>query len=72
MFTSSNEFEMPSAIDMPLALGIALSQNLPAMQYFSSLPAAQQQQIVARTRNLNSKAEMRTFVASLEPKTELF
>lgn len=49
---------------MPMGLGMALAENLEAMNYFSSLSAEQQQQIIDHTHSIQSKQEMRQYVAS--------
>lgn len=51
--------------EMPLGLGMALAQNRSAMNRFSALPAAQQQQLIDQTHNIQSKQEMRSFVEGL-------
>ena len=51
--------------DMPLGLGMALAQNLNAMNRFATLPAAQQQAIIAHTHSISSKEEMQAYVQSL-------
>ena len=58
--------------DMPMGLGIALAQNLDAMNYFASLPKAAQKKIIERTHSISSKQEMRTFVQSLVPTDNMF
>jgi hypothetical protein len=51
--------------EMPLALGLALSQNLDAMNRFSALSREEQQGIIRNTENIKSKKEMRAYVQSL-------
>lgn len=51
--------------DVPLGLGMALSQNLSAMNYFASLSEQEQQQIIDRTHSVQSKEEMQSLVDSL-------
>ena len=48
--------------DMPLGLGMALAQNLTAMEKFSALSHEQQQQMIAHVHEINSKKEMRNYV----------
>ncbi len=48
--------------DIPMGLGMALAQNIEAMNYFSSLPEAEQRSIIDRTTNIRSKKEMQAFV----------
>ena len=49
--------------EIPMGLGMALAENLPAMEYFSSLSPRQQQEIIRKTHQISSKEEMRQFVA---------
>ena len=51
--------------DVPMGFGMALAQNLKAMEYFSSLPDAQKQSIINATRGITSKAEMKSYVEHL-------
>lgn len=54
-----------NADEMPMGLGMALAQNLDAMNYFSALPPEARRQIIGRTHSIQSKEEMQSFVASL-------
>ena len=49
--------------EIPMGLGMALAENLPAMEYFSSLSPRQQQEIIRKTHQISSKEEMQQFVA---------
>ncbi|MBC8584754.1 hypothetical protein [Youxingia wuxianensis] len=49
--------------EIPMGLGMALAENLPAMEYFSSLSPRQQQEIIHKTHQISSKEEMQQFVA---------
>jgi uncharacterized protein YdeI (YjbR/CyaY-like superfamily) len=51
--------------EIPMGLGMALAQNPNAMRYFSALPAGERQRIIDRAHGIESKEEMRSFVASL-------
>ncbi|MEG0741123.1 MAG: hypothetical protein RSB91_01080 [Clostridia bacterium] len=51
--------------DMPMGLGMALAQNLNAMNRFAALPAAEQQAVIAHTHSIRSKEEMQAYVQSL-------
>lgn len=51
--------------DIPLGLGMALAQNIPAMEYFASLGKSGQKSIIEQAHNINSKQEMKAFVNSL-------
>lgn len=53
--------------EIPLGFGIALAQNLPALNYFAGLSRGEQQAILARIHTIGSKEEMRAFVQSLVP-----
>ena len=51
--------------EIPMGLGMALAENLNAMEYFASLSPAQQQAVIERTHQIRPKQEMRSFVQSL-------
>ncbi len=53
-----------SGAEIPVGLGLALEQYN-AMDYFFSLPAEKQQQIVDHTHSIRSKNEMHDFVQSI-------
>ena len=48
--------------DLPLGLGMALMQNTDAFLYFS---AQQQQKIIEKSKGIQSRKEMKSFVDSL-------
>ena len=54
--------------DVPMGLGMALMQNKPAMDYFSSLSDAAKQQIIEHTHSISSKEEMQAYVDSFVKK----
>ena len=51
--------------DIPLGLGMALSQNIGAMEYFAALPEEQKQAVIQATHQIHSKQEMHDFVQKL-------
>ena len=51
--------------DMPIGLGMALAQNLSAMERFAALPREEQRRIIAGTRGIGSREEMQAYVGSL-------
>lgn len=51
--------------DLPVGFGMALSQNVYAMEYFASLPKPKQRAIVEQARYISSKSEMHNYVNSL-------
>lgn len=53
---------------LPLGFGMALAQNEAAMKSFESLSEAKKEAVIQRTRQVNSKREMRSLVASLAEK----
>ena len=55
----------PKYGDIPMGLGMALMQNKPAMDYFSSLSDSARQQIIDHTHTIQSKEEMQSYVDSL-------
>lgn len=48
--------------DVPLGFGMALAQNLDAMQYFGKMTKQQQQNVIDKTKSIKSKKEMKSFV----------
>lgn len=52
-------------VQIPLGLGMALAQNLDAMNRFAALDDAAKQRIVEHTHQIGSKREMRAYVDSL-------
>lgn len=53
-----------SGSELPVGLGLAL-EEYKAMDYFFSLPAQAQQQIIDHTQTIQSKEEMLTYVHSI-------
>lgn len=51
--------------EMPMGLGMALAQNLQAMEYFAALPPEQQNAVIEQTHSIHSKNEMQEFVRNL-------
>ena len=51
--------------DLPMGLGMALAQDVPAMERFGSLPEAAKRQIVEHTHQIGSKQEMAAFVQQI-------
>ncbi len=51
--------------DLPVGFGMALSQNVYAMEYFAALPKTKQSAIIEQARYVSSPAEMHNFVNSL-------
>lgn len=51
--------------DLPLGLSMAMAQNPMAISYFGSLTSMQKQQVIAGSRNIRSKSEMKQYVDSL-------
>lgn len=50
---------------IPLGLGMALSQNLSALNRFSSMSEAQKEELLNRARDARSKSEMNALVDEL-------
>ena len=53
---------------LPLGFGMALEQNVEAMQCFSALPRQKQKEIIDHTSQIESKKEMQAYVQSLTNK----
>ena len=56
-----------SSSDMPSGLGIALTANARAMEYFSSLPENEKASVIEKTHKIHSRSEMKNFVSTLVP-----
>jgi len=51
--------------DIPLGFGMALAQNPPAMEKFSGLSEEEKRKIIDGTHAVNSKTEMKKYVADI-------
>ena len=51
--------------DLPMGFGAALLGNSAAMKTFTGLDARRQREILEASREIESKAEMKAFVANL-------
>ena len=50
---------------LPVGLGTALAENTGALKYFSELSSEKQRQIIDRTGEMTSRAELRSFVRNM-------
>lgn len=48
--------------EIPMGLGMALAQNVTAMERFAAMSEQEQQHVVSLTHSIESKSEMREFV----------
>ncbi|MBQ9980090.1 MAG: hypothetical protein IJP23_03435 [Oscillospiraceae bacterium] len=51
--------------DIPMGLGMALAENMTAMEYFAGLTDDKRRQIIEHTRDIKSKSEMRRYVRDI-------
>ncbi|MGI5897149.1 MAG: hypothetical protein ACOX6U_09375 [Oscillospiraceae bacterium] len=51
--------------DIPLGLGMALAQDIQAMNRFAALSPQQQQQVIDHTHQIQSREQMREYVHRL-------
>lgn len=51
--------------DLPMGFGMALAQDLTAMDRFARLSPDEQRDLIDQTHRITSKTEMRSFVSSL-------
>lgn len=51
--------------ELPLGLGMALSRNIPAMERFSKMQAAEKKAFIEGCKKVDSKEEMQNYVDSL-------
>lgn len=56
--------------EIPIGLGMALAENVYAMERFGNMDKAERTDFVNRSRNVNSKQEMRELVSSLDGRNE--
>lgn len=52
---------------IPVDFGLALSQNVYAMEYFASLSEGQQRDIIEQSKAVSTSAEMYNYVNALIP-----
>lgn len=53
-----------SSNEIPIGLGMALAENVQAMEYFSSLSDKDKRRIIEHTHDIKSKREMQEYVNS--------
>lgn len=58
--------------DIPMGFGMALAQNVKAMEYYSKLNAEEKLSIVAGTHNIHSKKEMQAYVQKLSERRQSY
>ena len=51
--------------DLPMGFGMALAENLPALERFAAMDNAGKARVVDGTHTIRSKTEMRSYVAQL-------
>lgn len=61
----SNERNFAEGPEIPMGLGLALAQNVDAMNRFAALPDSQKREVIEHTHVIHSKKEMQAYVASL-------
>lgn len=54
---------------IPAGFGMALAENMEALQLFAGMNSAMQQEIINRTHNMSSSADMKQFVDNLDNDT---
>ena len=61
----------PFTLDLPMGLGMALAENLPALDAFAALTKEQQDRVIAGTHAIRSRAEMQAYAQRLTEKQSL-
>lgn len=56
--------------DIPLGLGVALSQDADIKNYFENLTDSQKQRIITNTHQVNTVQDMQTYVKNLKQQKE--
>ncbi len=51
--------------NVPIGFGLALAQDLNAMNHFANMDKATQQSVIEHTHHIHSKEEMHKFVSNL-------
>ena len=51
--------------EIPLGLGMALAQNVPAFEEFSNMSESQRKAVIEGARKVTSKQEMQSYVSNL-------
>lgn len=51
--------------EIPMGLGMALAQNLTAMEKFAALPDSKKAEIIGGAHSVSSKEEMRRYVENI-------
>ncbi|ROR30541.1 hypothetical protein EDD66_102193 [Mobilisporobacter senegalensis] len=51
--------------EVPIGFGMALAQDLDAMNYFANLDKQKQQEVINHTTQIHSREEMKQYVTSL-------
>lgn len=57
--------DLIGSTDIPMGLGLALAENMSAMQHFAGLGEKQRREIIENTRDIKSKGEMRQYVRDI-------
>lgn len=55
--------------EVPIGFGMALAQDLDAMNYFAGLDKEKQQEVINHTTQIRSRDEMKQYVTSLSQNT---
>ena len=63
--TKEKNMSLLSDDGIPLGLGMALAQNMDAMRTFSSMSESARQDVIDRSRHVQSKQEMENLVNGL-------
>ena len=60
-----NQKNLNPLAELPMGLGMALSQNPGAMAYFTGLSPERQRDVIEHTHSIHSKGEMQSYVRHL-------
>ena len=62
---SENKWNIGQGGDMPIGFGLSLAANAKAMEAFSKMSDAQKSAVVEKSRQMQSRADMESFVNKL-------
>ncbi len=57
--------DRPDFSEMPIGLGMAFAENIPAMRRFTAMSEAEQQSVLAKAHTIKSRVGMHEYVQSL-------
>lgn len=60
-----NKWNIGQGGDMPIGFGLSLAANPKSMEAFAAMSDAQKEEVVEKSRHMNSRTDMEQFVSSI-------